>query len=74
MDHDILPRIRTIVKDLCGKGSHVMVPRLILDVIEEDQIVEFVEAVREEFDIPLPENVIDEETTFRELIELVTEP
>lgn len=74
MDPDILKRLRTLVDDVCGQPTPFSAPRLILDVIDERFVDEFVEAVCDEYDIVLPENFVDEDTTFRELLEFLTEP
>lgn len=74
MDPDILKRLRTIVKDVCGVSNPIVAPRLILDVVDERLIPAFLDAVCEEFEIDLPENFVDDETTFRELLEFITEP
>lgn len=74
MDPDILKRLRTIVKDVCGVSNSIVAPRLILDVIDERLVPAFIRAVCEEFEIDLPENFVDDETTFRELLEFITEP
>jgi hypothetical protein len=74
MDPEIMHRLRTLVADVCDVKTNIVAPRLILDVVEENLVPAFVEAVCEEFEIDLPENFVDDETTFRELLAFINEP
>lgn len=74
MDPEIMHRLRTLVADVCAVKTSIVAPRLILDVVEEALVPDFIEAICEEFEIDLPENFIDDETTFRELLEFINEP
>jgi hypothetical protein len=68
----VLPRLRTLVDDVCGRGARMFLPRLVLDVIESTQLAAFVLAFNEEFDTLLEVTLIDDETTFRDLLEYIS--
>lgn len=73
MNPELMTRLRTIVKDVTGKNHAVSPPRLVLDVLEPEHVAEFLQAIEEEFDVELLEFFVDEETTFREVIEFLQE-
>lgn len=70
----VLPRLRTLVDDICGRGARMLLPRLVLDVIEPPQLTAFVTAFNEEFDTLLESAHINDETTFRDLLEYIDRP
>lgn len=73
-NQSVLPRLRTLVDDICGRGARMLLPRLVLDVIEPPQLPAFVTAFNEEFDTLLEPAHINEETTFRDLLEYIDRP
>lgn len=73
-NQSVLPRLRTLVDDICGRGARMLLPRLVLDVIEPPQLPAFVTAFNEEFDTLLEPAHINDETTFRDLLEYIDRP
>jgi hypothetical protein len=67
----VLPRLRTLVDDICGKGARMSLPRLVLDVVEPPLLPAFCRAFNEEFDAMLDVGVLTDEITFRDLLEYI---
>lgn len=71
MKHDpsIVPRLRTLLDDITGKGFRLSLPRLVLDELETQHLPDFIAYYNEEFDAALSLEDITDDTTFRDLVE-----
>jgi len=67
----VLPRLRTLVEDVCGNGIPMSLPRLVIDVVEPQLLDTFTRTFNDEFDTMLHPSSIDDETTFRDLLNYI---
>lgn len=67
----VLPRLRTLVEDICGSSNQMSLPRLVLDVVEPQLLDTFTRTFNDEFETTLHPSSIDDETTFRDLLNYI---